>query len=75
MISKNENFLFYDNKCANGKIVRMAYLDPIIELNKTPDIKIVTGIHRAGKSKLIQDYIEYLISKSIKKMENDKKGF
>ena len=41
-------------------ITRTKYLDRIIELNGTPDIKIITGIHRSGKSKLMQAYIEYL---------------
>lgn len=41
-------------------IVRTKYLDRIIELNGTPDIKIITGIRRSGKSKLMQAYIEYL---------------
>ena len=41
-------------------IVRKNYLEKIIGLNGTPDIKIITGIRRSGKSKLMQAYIEYL---------------
>lgn len=41
-------------------ITRPKYLDRMIELNGTPDIKIITGIRRSGKSKLMQAYIEYL---------------
>ena len=43
-------------------ITRNKYLDRIIQLNGTPDIKIITGIRRSGKSKLMQMYIEYLKS-------------
>ena len=43
-------------------IPRDKYLQRIIELNGTPDIKIITGIRRCGKSKLMQAYIEYLKS-------------
>ena len=43
-------------------ITRTQYLNRIIELNGTPDIKIITGIRRSGKSKLMQAYIEYLKS-------------
>ena len=41
-------------------IVRKNYLNRIIELKDTPDIKIITGIRRSGKSKLMQAYIECL---------------
>lgn len=41
-------------------ITRTKYLNRMIELNGTPDIKIITGIRRCGKSKLMQAYIEYL---------------
>lgn len=41
-------------------ITRTKYLNRIIDLNGTPDIKIITGIRRLGKSKLMQAYIEYL---------------
>jgi len=43
-------------------ITRKNYLDRMIELNGTPDIKIITGIRRSGKSKLMQAYMEYLKS-------------
>ena len=41
-------------------ITRTKYLNRIIQLNRTPDIKIITGIRRSGKSKLMQAYMEYL---------------
>jgi hypothetical protein len=41
-------------------IVRERYLERIKALKDTPDIKIITGIRRSGKSNLIQTYIEYL---------------
>lgn len=41
-------------------ITRNKYLDRIIALNGTPDIKIITGIRRCGKSKLMQAYVDYL---------------
>jgi predicted AAA+ superfamily ATPase len=43
-------------------ITRSKYLNRMIELNGTPDIKIITGIRRSGKSKLMQAYMECLRS-------------
>ncbi len=42
-------------------IERTSYLDKLKKLNNTPDIKVVTGIRRSGKSVLMQDYIEYIL--------------
>lgn len=41
-------------------IIRKRYLERIKALKDTPDIKIITGIRRSGKSNLMQVYIEYL---------------
>lgn len=43
-------------------ILREAYLNRIKDLKDTPDIKIITGIRRSGKSNLMQTYIDYLKS-------------
>lgn len=40
--------------------MRKRYLNRMIELKDTPDIKIITGIRRSGKSQLMQAYVEYL---------------
>jgi len=41
-------------------IERTEYLQRLIDLQGTPDIKIITGIRRSGKSKLMEAYINYL---------------
>lgn len=41
-------------------IKRNLYLEKIIKLNNTPDIKVITGIRRCGKSTLMNEYIEYI---------------
>ena len=42
------------------EIYRTNYMERLIGLKGTPDIKIVTGLRRSGKSKLMEMYIEYL---------------
>ena len=41
-------------------IERESYLTRLISIKGTPDIKVITGVRRAGKSKLLEEYTEWI---------------
>ena len=45
-------------------ITRNHYLNKLIDVKNTPDIKVITGVRRSGKSKLMDAFIDILKRKS-----------
>ena len=41
-------------------IERKDYLEKVINAIGTPDIKVITGVHRSGKSKLLEAFKSYV---------------
>ena len=48
-------------------IQRPYYLDNLINVKDIPDIKIITGVRRSGKSKLLDAFYDFLLKDSQKK--------
>lgn len=46
-------------------IERTDYLQKLIDLKGTPDIKVITGIRRSGKSKLLEEYMDWISENDI----------
>ena len=43
-------------------INRKYYINKLIALKNKPDIKIITGVRRAGKSVLLNEFSKYILS-------------
>ena len=42
------------------KVIKREYLENLINIMGTPDIKIITGVRRSGKSKLLEEFQKYI---------------
>jgi predicted AAA+ superfamily ATPase len=61
MLSKYKNNYNIESEVINVKLIeRPQYLNRLKGLKGTPDIKIITGIRRAGKSELMKAFAKYV---------------
>lgn len=64
---KNKNIYFLRNESYNYievilqmKIIERDYLRELIDVIGTPDIKVITGVRRSGKSKVLEMFQKYI---------------
>ena len=43
------------------RLIKREYLTKLIDVMNTPDIKVITGVRRSGKSKLLEMFKEYIV--------------
>ena len=41
------------------RLIEREYLTHLIDVMGTPEIKVITGVRRSGKSKLLEQFIHY----------------
>ena len=42
------------------KLIERNYLNELIDVMNTPGIKVITGVRRSGKSKLLEQFEKYI---------------